>query len=41
VAAIADHHPRDRITITVERGSNTVKLTATLGTQPAQSSSAG
>ena len=41
VAAIAAHHPGDKVAVTVERGSNTVKLTVTLGTQPAQSSSGG
>jgi putative serine protease PepD len=41
VAAIAAHHPGDKVAITVERGSKTVQLTATLGTQPAQSSSGG
>jgi putative serine protease PepD len=41
VAAIAAHNPGDRVAITVERGSKTVELTATLGTQPAQSNSGG
>ena len=41
VAAIAAHRPGDSVAVTVERGSNTVNLTVTLGTQPAQSSSGG
>jgi putative serine protease PepD len=36
VAAIADRAPGDKVAITVERGSTTVELTATLGKQPAQ-----
>jgi putative serine protease PepD len=35
VAAIAGHSPGDKINLTVRRGSNTLTLTATLGTQPA------
>jgi S1-C subfamily serine protease len=34
VAAIAGRAPGDRIQLTVRRGSNTLTLTATLGTQP-------
>ena len=34
VAAIAGRGPGDRIDLTVRRGSNTLTLTATLGTQP-------
>jgi putative serine protease PepD len=34
VAAIAGRHPGDRLQLTVRRGSNTLTLTATLGTQP-------
>jgi putative serine protease PepD len=34
VAAIADRSPGNRIQLTVRRGSNTLTLTATLGTQP-------
>jgi S1-C subfamily serine protease len=41
VAAIAAHHPGDKVAITVERSSNTVQLTVTLGTQPVQSSTGG
>jgi putative serine protease PepD len=41
VAAIAGHNPGDKVAITVSRGTKTVQLTATLGTQPAQSSSGG
>lgn len=39
VAAIAAHEPGDKVTLTVERGSGTQQVTATLGTQPAQSAS--
>jgi putative serine protease PepD len=35
VAAIAGHHPGDQIKLAVRRGSSTLTLTATLGTQPA------
>jgi putative serine protease PepD len=38
VAAIAGHAPGDKVAITVTRGSQTVALTVTLGTQPARSS---
>ena len=42
VAAIAGSHPGDRIKLTVRRGSDTLTLTATLGTQPTtQRSGAG
>ena len=41
VAAIASHHPGDRVEVTVRRGSQTVKLTVTLGTQPTQATSSG
>jgi S1-C subfamily serine protease len=34
VAAISAHRPGARVTLTVQRGSNVVKLTVTLGTQP-------
>ena len=41
VAAIAAHNPGDKVAITVSRGSETIQLTATLGTQPAHSSIGG
>ena len=41
VAAIAAHNPGDKVAITVSRRSSTVQLTATLGTQPAHSSTSG
>ncbi len=41
VAAIATHKPGDRVDVSVRRGSQTLKLTATLGTQPTQASSSG
>jgi putative serine protease PepD len=41
VAAIATHKPGDRVELTVRRGSQTVKLTATLGTQPTQATTSG
>jgi putative serine protease PepD len=41
VAAIADHRPGDQVKVTVRRGSSTLQRTITLGTQPAQSGSAG
>ena len=41
VAAIATHQPGDRVQLTVKRGSQTVKLSATLGTQPTQATSTG
>jgi putative serine protease PepD len=36
VAAITAHKPGERITLTVKRGSSTLNLTVTLGTQPSQ-----
>jgi putative serine protease PepD len=41
VAAIAAHEPGDRVELTVRRGSQTVELTATLGTQPTQATTSG
>jgi S1-C subfamily serine protease len=41
VAAIAAHHPGDKVAVTVRRGSGTEHLTVTLGTQPAQQGSNG
>jgi putative serine protease PepD len=41
VAAIADHHPGDKVKVTIRRGSSTIERTVTLGTQPAQSSNQG
>jgi putative serine protease PepD len=41
VAAIATHKPGDRVDLTVKRGSQTIKVTATLATQPTQASSSG
>ena len=41
VAAIATHKPGDRVELTVRRGSQTVELTATLGTQPTQATTSG
>jgi putative serine protease PepD len=41
VAAIAGHEPGDRVELTVRRGSQTVELTATLGTQPTQATRSG
>jgi putative serine protease PepD len=41
VAAIATHHPGDHVQLTVRRGSRTIELTATLGTQPTQATSTG
>jgi putative serine protease PepD len=41
VAAIAAHNPGDKVAINVSRGSETIQLTATLGTQPAHSSIGG
>jgi putative serine protease PepD len=41
VAAIATHQPGEHVQLTVRRGSQTVKLTATLGTQPTQATSTG
>ena len=37
VAAIAGHKPGDKVSVTVERGSDTLHLSITLGTQPEQS----
>jgi putative serine protease PepD len=39
VAAIAAHEPGDEVTLTVHRGSDTLELAVTLGTQPGQASS--
>jgi S1-C subfamily serine protease len=39
VAAIAAHKPGDKVTLTVRRGSQTLKMDVTLGTQPTQASS--
>jgi putative serine protease PepD len=36
VAAIATHKPGDKVDLTVRRGSQTLKVTVTLGTQPTQ-----
>ena len=41
VAAIADHRPGEGVKVVAERGSETMKLTVTLGAQPAQSGAAG
>jgi putative serine protease PepD len=41
VAAIATHQPGDRVPVTVTRGSQTLTVTVTLGTQPVQTGSAG
>ena len=41
VATIAAHRPGDRVTATVRRGSQTIKVTVTLGTQPSQTTTAG
>ena len=41
VGAIATHKPGDKVDVTVRRGSQTVKLTVTLGTQPTQASTGG
>jgi putative serine protease PepD len=41
VAAIATHKPGDRVALAVRRGSQTVELTVTLGTQPTQATSPG
>jgi putative serine protease PepD len=38
VAAIATHKPGDRVELSVRRGSQTIKVTVTLGTQPTQAS---
>jgi putative serine protease PepD len=37
VAAIQTRHPGDKLTLTVQRGSHTMKVTVTLGTQPQKS----
>jgi putative serine protease PepD len=34
VGAIATHKPGDKVTLTIKRGSQTLKVTVTLGTQP-------
>src|SRR5205814_1281170 len=39
VAAITARHPGDRVKLTVRRGSSSVDIGATLGTQPSQASS--
>jgi putative serine protease PepD len=41
VATIATHKPGDRVTATVRRGSQTMKVTVTLGTQPSQPTAGG
>jgi putative serine protease PepD len=41
VAAIATHKPGERVTVSVRRGSQTVEVTVTLGTQPTQATSSG
>ena len=41
VAAIAAHQPGDRVQLTAKRGSDTVQVTVTLGTQPASSGAGG
>jgi putative serine protease PepD len=41
VAAVAAHHPGDKVDLTVRRGSTTRTVTVTLGTQPARSSTNG
>ena len=41
VATIATHRPGDRVAATVRRGSQTIKVTVTLGTQPSQPTSSG
>ena len=41
VATIATHRPGDRVDATVRRGSRTIKVTVTLGTQPSQPASSG
>jgi putative serine protease PepD len=41
VAAIAAQQPGDRVQLTVRRGSQTVQVTVTLGTQPASSGAGG
>jgi putative serine protease PepD len=39
VAAVAEHQPGDKVTVTVQRGSDTRQVTVTLGTQPSSSTS--
>jgi putative serine protease PepD len=41
VAAIAGHQPGDQVKVTAKRGSHTIQMTVTLGTQPAQTSAGG
>jgi putative serine protease PepD len=41
VAAVAGHQPGDKVPFTVQRGSKTLQVTVTLGTQPAQSAAGG
>jgi S1-C subfamily serine protease len=41
VAAIATHKPGGHVTVSVRRGSQTTKLTVTLGTQPTQAAASG
>jgi putative serine protease PepD len=41
VAAIATHKPGDKVQVTVRRGSQTLKETVTLGTQPTQATRSG
>jgi putative serine protease PepD len=41
VATIATHRPGDRVSATVRRGSQTIKVTVTLGSQPSQPTSSG
>jgi putative serine protease PepD len=41
VAAVADHEPGDEVKVSAKRGSESVDVTVTLGTQPAQSGAAG
>jgi putative serine protease PepD len=41
VATIAAHRPGDRVTASVRRGAQTIKVTVTLGTQPSQPTSSG
>jgi putative serine protease PepD len=41
VAAIATHKPGEHVTVSVRRGSQTTKLTVTLGTQPTQATPSG
>jgi putative serine protease PepD len=41
VAAIAAHKPGDRVTVTVQRGSESREVTVTLGTQPTRAGTSG